>query len=173
MLAVRDRVADLEAVDADNGADVTALHAVHIGLSQPVKHHELLDLVLLYHVVPLAEADLLTGPELTTGKFADGDTSDVRRILKGGHLKLRRTLNHLRGRDFRKNGIQERGDVRSRFPPVFRHPALLGAAEDSLEVKLIVGGVQGTHQVEHLFLNLVRTAVRLVHLVHDHDRLLA
>ena len=82
ILAVGDRVADLEAVNAHNSADVTALYAIHIGLSESVEDHQLLDLMLLHNVIPLAEADLLACLELTSCQFTHGDTSDVRGIFK-------------------------------------------------------------------------------------------
>ncbi len=173
ILAVGDRVADLEAVDADHRTDVTALHSIHIGLSKTIKDHELLDLMLLDNVIPLAKADLLTGPKFASGKLADSNTSNIRGIFKGGHLKLRRSLNHFRGRDFRKDSIQERSDVRGRILPIVRHPTLFGASENRLEIKLLVCGIQGAHKIENLFLNLVWTAIWLVHLVDNHDWLLA
>ena len=82
ILAVRDRVPDLEAVNAHDGADVTALDSVHIGLSQTVKHHKLLDLMLLDNIIPLAEADLLARLKFAAGKLADSDTSYVWGIFK-------------------------------------------------------------------------------------------
>ena len=50
---------------------------------------------------------------------------------------------------------------------------MFGTAEDCLEIKLVISGVQGTHEIENLFLNLIGTAIRLVNLVDHNYRLLA
>src|SRR3546814_1491179 len=49
-------------------------------------------------------------------------------------------------------------------------PALLGRGEERREVELSVGSLQRDEEVEDLVVHPVRTGVRLVGLVHQHDR---
>ena len=65
-------------VHADNSADVTALDAVHIGLSEAVEDHQLFDLVLFDHIIAFAETNLLACPEDAAGQLSDSDTADIR-----------------------------------------------------------------------------------------------
>ena len=173
VLDVGDRVADLEALDPDHGADVAAADLVHIGLAEALEDHQLLDLRFLDHVHPLAQAHRHAGPERPAGDAADGDSADIRGIFEGGDQHLGRTLDYRRGRDLREDRIQQIGDVTRGLFPVRRHPALLRAAINRLEIKLFLRRTQVEHQFEDLLLDLVRAAVRLVHLVDHHDGLLA
>ena len=161
------------ASDTHHGADVAALDTVDILLAETVEDHELLDLMFLHDIIALAEADRHAGLQGAAGDTANGDPSDIRGILQGGDQHLRRSLHLGRSRNDLEDRIQQGGDVAGRLTPVFGHPALLGAAVNCLEIQLVLGRSQVEHQVEHLFLDFVRAAVRLVHLVDDHDRLLA
>ena len=173
ILVVGDGIADLESVNAHKGADIAATGFVDIGLAQAFEDHELLDLLLLDDVIPLAEADVLAASESSTGDAADSDTADIRGILQGGDKHLRSALYHLRcGNNF-EDGIEQGGDIRAGSLPVLGHPALLGAAENGLEIKLLICGVEVAHEVEDLLLHLVGTAVELIDLIHDDDGLLA
>ena len=173
LLEVRDRVADLEAVDAHHGTDVAALDLVDVGLAQALKDHQLLDFLLLDYVVALAQADILAGPEGAAGDAAHSDTAHVGAVLQGGNEHLRGALDHRRGRNHVEDRIEQRGDVGRGFLPVERHPALLGGAVHGHEVQLLLGGVEVEHQVEDLLLHLVGAAVGFVHLVDHDDGLLA
>ena len=170
---VGDSVTDLEAVDSNHRANVSATDLLDIGLAKTVEDHQLLDFMLLNNIIPLAKAHLLPGVEDSPRDLTDGDPADIRGIFKGSDLHLDGSLNHLGSRNHLKDSVQQRSDVRGWSSPVLRHPALLGASEYGLEIELLVIGVQGAHQVEDLLLHLVRTAVRLVHLIDHHYRLLA
>ena len=173
IVVVGDGIANLESVDAHQGADVAATGFVDIGLAKAFEDHELLDLLLLDNVIALAEADVLSAAERTAGDAADCDTADVGGILKGTDEHLRSTLYHFGSRNDLEDGVEQRRDVGAGGLPVLGHPALLGAAEDGLEIQLLVSGVEVAHEVEDLFLHLVGTAIELVNLVHDNDGLLA
>ena len=63
ILGIGDGVADLEAFDADHGADVAAAYFFDLALAEAVEDHQLLDLRFLDDVIPLAEAHLHAGAE--------------------------------------------------------------------------------------------------------------
>ena len=50
---------------------------------------------------------------------------------------------------------------------------MLRATEYGLEIQLVVIGVKGAHKVKNFFLNLIRTAIWLIHFIDHHDGLLA
>ena len=173
ILEVGHGVADLEAVESHHRADVAAAGAVHVALAEAFEHHQLLDLLLLDHVVALAEADHLAGLEFAAGDASHCDTADVRRILERGNEHLRGAFLHLGRRDLLEDGVQKGSDVIAVLLVVHVHPALLGGAVDGLEIELLVGGVEVEHEFENLVLDFFRTAVGLVHLVDHHDGFLA
>ena len=173
ILDVGDGVADLEPVDAHQGADVAALDLVHIGLAQALEHHHLLDLGLLDDVVALAQGHRHAGLQGSARDASHGDPAHVRGVFQGGHEHLRGAFHDGGSRDFLQDGVQEGGDVIGGLAPVLGHPALLRGTVDGLEIQLVLGGAEVEHQFEHLFLHLVGPAVGLVHLVDDHDGLLA
>ena len=173
ILEVRDGVADLEPFDAHEGADVTALDLVYIGLAETLEHHDLLDLGLFDDVVALAQGYRHSGAKGAAGDATDGDPAHVRGVFQGGNEHLRGAFDHRRSRDLLEDRVQEGGDVTGGLAPVLGHPALLRAAVDGLEVQLLLGGAEVEHQLEDLLLHLVGTAVGLVDLVDHHDGLLA
>ncbi len=172
ILVVGYGVSDFKTVNSYDRADVPALHAFDLGLPQARKHHQILDSLLLNYVIPLAEAYVHPCLEFPPGYPSDGDSADIRGVLERGNQHLRSSLPDLRSRDCLKNGVKQRSDVRGRLSPVVGHPALLRASIDGLEVQLVIRGVEGAHQVKHLLLHLLRTAVQLIDLVHHDDRLL-
>ena len=173
ILDVGDGVADLEPVNAHQGADVAALDLVYIGLAQALEHHDLLDLGLLDDVVALAEGHRHAGLQAAAGDATHGDTTHVRGVFQGGDEQLRGAFHNGGSGDFLQDGVQKGGDVVGGLTPILGHPALLRGAVHGLEIQLVLGGAQVEHQLEHLFLHLVGPAVGLVHLVDDDDGLLA
>ncbi len=166
-------IANFKTFDAHDGADVTALDLIHVGLAQAFEHHQLLDFALFDDIVPLAQAHRHAGLERTAGDAAHGDTAHVRGILQRGNQHLGRSFLDFRGRDFLQDGVQQSGDILRGLLPVLGHPALLGAAVNGLEVQLVLVGAQVEHEFENLLLHLVRAAVGFVHLINDHNGLLS
>ena len=164
------RFADLEALDADHGADVARCHSVHLLAPQALEDVDLLDLRPHHAAVAFAEDDVLPLTQFAPVDTPHGDTAYVFGIVERGDQHLRRPLERLRLGDVLDNGVEERVDVVRRLLPVVGHPALLGRAEDGGEVELIFRSVEAEHEVEHHLLHLRRPTVRLVYLVDDHDR---
>ena len=169
-LCVAHGVADLEAVDTDHRADVAVLDDVGLHVPHARERVQLFDLRLDHRAVFFGEGDCLPVLELAAVYASDGYTAYVGVIVERSDQHLRRTGVVLRSRDVLDDGIHEVGQVRCGFLPVFRHPAVLGGAVQRLEIQLVVGGVEVAHQVEHLFLHLVRTAVQFIYFVDYNDR---
>ena len=129
------------------------------------------NLGLDHRAVFLGKSDSLPVFELTAVYATDGDTSDVGVVVQRSDEHLRRTGVLFRCRDVLNDGIHQVGQIGCRLAPVGGHPSLLSRAVECLKIKLIVGCVEVTHQVEHLFLNLVRTAVEFVHFIDHYNRL--
>ncbi len=173
ILEIADRVADLEALDADQRANLAALDALHLGLGQPVEDHQVLDPGLDHRrAVALGQRDGHAGAKRSAGELSHRDPTHIGRIFERGDEQLGRPLLHFGRRDVVDDGIQQRRDVARALFPYIGHPALLGTAVDRHEIELFFGGFQREHQIEDLFVHLVGTAVRLVDLVDDDDRLL-
>ena len=174
ILVVADRVADLESLDAHDGADLSAGDLLDLLLAEPLEDHQLLDPGLLHrHAVALGEGDHLARFERSARDLAHGDTPRVGGVFERGDEHLRRALDDGRFGNLVDDGVQQRHDRVGRFVPLVRHPALLGRAVDGLVVELLLGGVEREHQVEDLFVDHLGAAVGLVHLVDHDDGLLA
>ena len=174
ILVVADRVADLEAVDAHDGADLAAWNLLDLLLAQSLEDHQVLDSALLHrHAVALGQRDVLPGAERPARDLAHGDTARVGGVFERRDEHLRRTLDHGRFGNLVDDGVEQRDDRIGRLVPLVRHPALFGRAVDRLVVELLLGGVEREHEVEDLFVHHLRAAVGLVHLIDHHDRLLA
>ena len=173
ILEIGHRIAYLEVLQADYSADIPALHLPGALLLESLEYHQVLDLLFLHRAVLLAEGDLHAGRQGSAADPAHRDTSHVGRIFEGGNQHLGSALHILGRRYLSHDSVQQRDDVTRGLAPVQGHPALLGTAVDSLEVQLLLSGVEREHQVEDLLVDLVGTAVGLVHLVDHHDRLLA
>ena len=76
------RIPDLESVESDHSADVTALDGIHLGLGQAVEYHEFLDFLLLDNIVPLAEAYVHSGLQFASCHPSYGDTSHIRGVFQ-------------------------------------------------------------------------------------------
>ena len=170
---VSNGIADLETFDADNGADVPALNRIHLGLSKAVKNHQVLYFLFFLNVISLAESDVHACSEGTSGNPSDCNPSHVRRIFERRNQHLRSSFILFRSRNHLQNRIEKSSDVVCRLFPVIGHPSLLCTSVNSLEIKLVLSCPEREHQVENLFLNLIRTAVQLVNLIYHHNRLLS
>ena len=75
-------IANLESVYSYHCTDIATVHFFHRTLAKPLKDHKLLDLLLLYHIVTLAQTHLLTSLKGTSGNLTHCDTSHIRTILQ-------------------------------------------------------------------------------------------
>ena len=172
ILEICNGVANLEAFDADYCTYIAAIHFIHIGLAQALEHHQLLDFLLLDHIIALAQTHLRAGLEGPAGNLAHGYPAHIGGEFQRRNEKLGRALDHLRSRYDFEYSIEQRSDVSAGLFPVQRHPALLCRAINGSEIELVVRGVEIAHQIENFFLNLVGTAVGLIDLVdYDHGLL--
>ena len=170
VLCVADRVTDLKAVNTDHGTDITVLDHIGLHVTHTRERMQLFDLRLDHRAVFLSQRNSLSVFELTAVYTTDTDSSDVAVVVQRSdeHLRCTRVVN--RSRDILDDSVHEVGQVRRRFSPVPRHPALFSRAVQRLEIQLVIGSVEVTHEVEHLFLYLVRPAVQFVHFIDHHDR---
>ena len=84
---------------------------VYIGFTKTFKNHQLLDFLLLNHVISLAQTDVLTRLEGASCNLTDSDTSHIRGVFKRRYQKLRSAFRHFRCRNHLQNRIQKRGDI--------------------------------------------------------------
>ncbi len=174
VLVVADRVADLEAFDAHQGADLAAGHFVDLLFAETFEDHQVLDPGLLHrHAVALGQRDVLAGAERAARHLAHGDTAHVGRVFERGDEHLGRAFYHGRFGYLVDDGVQQRDERVGRLVPFVRHPALFGRAVDRLVVELLLGGVEREHQIENLLVDHFGAAVGFVDLVDDHDGFLA
>ncbi len=130
---------------------------------------EFLDFGTDHLAVFLGERDVHAVAQGAAVDAPDSDTADVGVVVEAGDEHLRGALQFFGGGDVLDDGVHEGGQVGGRLAPVGGHPAVLCRTVDSLEIQLVVGSIEVEHQVEHLLLYLVRTAVEFVHLVDNHD----
>ena len=174
VLVVADRVADLEAFDAHQCADLAAGNLLDLLFAQSFEDHQIADAGLLHrHAVALGQRDVLAGAERAARHLAHGDPSHVGRIFERGDEHLGCPFDGCGCRNLVDNGVEQRGDRVGAFCPYVRHPALFGRAVDRLVVELLLGGVEREHQIENLLVDHFGAAVGFVDLVDDHDGFLA
>ena len=171
VLEVADGVANLEFLEADDGADVATVDAVSAHVAHAFEGMELFDLRLLEFAVAVGDGDLHTVFEGTTMNAPHGDATLIAGVVERGDEHLRRAFNLLRSRDHFDDLVEQIGDVGGRCLPVFAHPAVFGGAIDNGEVELILSGVEGEHEVEHHLVDLLGATVGFVDLVDHHDGL--
>ena len=82
ILVIRNGIADFETVNAHHSADIAAFDLLDLLLSKAVENQELLDLLFLNPVIPLAEAYIHSYRKGASGNPADSNTADIRRIFK-------------------------------------------------------------------------------------------
>ena len=171
VLDVADGVANLKLLESDDGTDVAAVYLLNALVAHTVEGMQFLDFRLLHRTVAVGDRHLLTVLQLAAMDAPHGDTARIAAIVQRGDEHLRCTLNLLRCGDDLDNLVKQIGDVSGRLLPVLAHPAVLGRTVDDGEVKLVFGGVQREHQVEHHLVDLLGTAVGLVYLVDNDNRL--
>ena len=171
VLCVADGVANLKTVDTDHRADIAILHHVGLHMTHTGEGMQLFDLGLHHRAVFLRQRHHLSVLELTAVYTTDGDSADVAVIVQRSHEHLRRTRVLFRRGDVLDDSVHEVGEVGGRLAPVGTHPALFGRSVQRLKIQLVVRRIEVAHQVEYLFLYLVRTAVEFIYFVDHHDGL--
>jgi hypothetical protein len=95
------------------------------------------------------------------------------RFQNGGDHAERRALIERRGGDVREDEVEQRVEVFARVVERLDRPALAAGGEQHREIQLILVGVEGREQVEHLVMHIVRPGVAAVDLVDHHHGLQA
>ena len=93
----------------------------------------------------------------------------IRRIVERGDKHLRIAFKLLGSRNVFNDCIKHGIDVVGGLAPVEAHPVLLCRAIYCGEIKLLLGGIEVEHQVEHHLLHLIGTTVGLIHLIYHHN----
>ena len=109
--------------------------------------------------------------QIPTEQAPDCDPSRVLRVIQRRDLQLRRSFAVRRLRHVLEDDVHKVRNVAGRVFPVRPHPAHLGRSVNGREIELLLGGVEGKHQVEDFFLCDFGRAVFLVDFVHHHDGL--
>ena len=131
---------------------------------------QLLNLRLLRRAVTMADSNIHTILERTAVYTSHGYAARVGAIVQGSDEKLGRTLQLLGSRNNLYYLVKQIVNIIRRALPVLCHPSVLGRTVDNGEIELFFRSVEVAHQVEHHFIHLLGTAVRLIHLVNYHDR---
>ncbi len=166
-------VADLESLDAYQGADVARRYLADLLASHALECVQLLDALARYAAVLLAYGYLYALAEGAAVYASDGDAAHVAREVERGDEHLCVALVGLRGGYVLDDGVEQGYDVVGGMLPVGAHPAVFGRAEYGGEVELVLGGVEAVHEVKYHVLHLRGTAVGLVDLVDHHEWLQA
>ena len=165
-----DGIPDLEVFEAHYGADVSAHYLLHFFPAHTLESMEFLDFLACHATVSLAESHFHAFADSSAVHTAHGDAAHIARIIEAGDQHLHFALYLRRSRDISDDRVEKRCYVVCRGLPVVAHPVLLCRTVYCRELKLLLGGVEIEHQVEHHLVDLVGTAVGFVHLVHDHNR---
>ena len=170
VLCIADSIADFKTVNTDHRTYIAVADYIGLHVSHAVESVQLFDLRLDHSAVFLGKGDHLAVFELTAVHASDSYSAYVGIIIQRSDQHLRRAGVLLRSRDILDDSIHEVGQVGGRFAPVCTHPSLFGRAVKRLEIQLVIRCVEVAHQVEHLFLHLVRPAVQFVHFVDHYNR---
>ena len=111
ILVVADRVADFEAVDAHDGADLAAGNLLDLLLAEALENHQLLDPGFRI-VTPSRLARVTIWPALSEPRvdLAHGDTARVGRIFERRDEHLGRAPDDFRLGDLVDDGVEQRND---------------------------------------------------------------
>ena len=170
VLEVSNGVANVESVQTHDRAEFAAVQfaVLHLLLTQAFEHHQLGHLAFHDAAIVLHEAHVLAGLDGPATYTPHGDTALEAAVVEAGDPHLQAALFLLRRRYVLQDHVQEIAHILRRGLPIRPHPTLFAAAVHHGEIQLVLVGLQGEHEVEHLLVHLFRCAVRLIHLV-DHD----
>ena len=168
---IRDRVADVDSLDSDDGAEIAAVDMIGLLAVDSLKGEHLLDGSGVHAAVPFDHADGFGYIERAAMDPADADSSDIVVVIESGDLHLERTFVHRRRRDAVDDGVHQGKDgVAFSVLQIGGGPAVASAGVKEGEIELFVVGSEIDEQIENIVMDLVRTSVRTVDLVDDDDR---
>src|SRR6185437_12574225 len=164
---IRDGIADVEIFEAYDGADI-ACHDLGSFLF-PHAHEcvQLFDPRALDAAVGLRERDRLSFPDRTPGHLAHRNPAQERRVIQRSDLHLQRTLGYIRFGNILEDTVQQGCDILAGLILAVE-PAVLPAAVERREIQLFFRCVEIEEKLKNCVMDLVRTAVRFVHLI-DND----
>ena len=167
-------IADIGAVDADNGGDVAGADFLALGAAQVVKGKELLDGSGGAGAVVLDNQDLVALVDGAGVHATDADTANEVGMIDGHALHGQRgVLVDLGCGHVVDDHIEQRIHVHVAVVGVKAGKAIHGAGVDHVlhgKLKLVVGGAQVSHQVQAVVVGLLGVGARAINLVDDdHD----
>ena len=128
----------------------------------------LLYLGALLAAVAMDDGNVHAFAQSATVHTAYGNTAGIVGVVQAGNEHLRRTLQLMGSRYMLQNLVKEVGDILGGSTPVLAHPVVLCRTIDHGEVQLLLRSIEVAHQVEYHFVNLLGTAIGLVHLINHH-----
>ena len=161
-------VTNLELLKTYHRTDVTTLHHIGTTVTDALKSMKLLNLRLFLGAIAVTDSDVHAVTQHTAMHAAHRDAPGIVAVIERCNEHLRRPLQMLGSRYHLKNLVKQVIYVVSGRLPVRSHPAILSRAVNHGEVELLFGSIEVTHQVEYHLVDLLRPAVRLVHLI-DHN----
>ena len=138
-------------------------------MSHAFKSVQFFNLGLFLTSVAVADGDIHAVFQCSAMHAAHGDASRVVAVVERRDEHLGRALKLLGGGNHLDYLVEQILNVVGRCLPVFCHPAVFGRTVHYREVELVFGGIEGEHQIEHHFVDFLRTTVGFVHLVHHHN----
>ena len=170
-------IADIGAIDAHDGGDVTGADFLALGAAQVVESKELLDGGGGAGAVVLHNQDLVALVDGTGVHAADADTANEVGVVDGHALHGQRgVLVNLGRGHIVDDHVEQRIHVHVAVVGVKTGKAVHGAGVDHVlhgELKLVVGGAQVGHKVEAVVVGLLGVSARTVDLVDDDHNLKA
>src|SRR4029077_252969 len=167
--------ADLNALDAGNGDDVTGGNGFGFVTLEAAKGEELGDARGLKRAIELDDADLIAAAQGALEDASDGDSAEVIAVIEIGDLNLQSFVRIARGRrNGVQNGLEEKSEVAgvitTGFCPLAMGDAGLGIGVDDREIELVFGGVEVDKEVVDFVEDRGGAGVGTVDLIQDDDR---
>ena len=172
VLAVGNRLADGDVLDAGQADDVAGRRLVDVDALQPVEREQLRDPRRLHAAVELADRHLVADAHAAVEHPADGDAPQVVARIEVRHQHLQAALGvAARRRHVLHDRVEQRAQVAAPARPrSSAGRARPGVGVEHREVELFLGGVEVDEQVVDLVQHLLGARVGTVDLVDDDDR---
>ena len=144
---IGESLANLNALDAGNGDDISGGDGFSFVALQPTKGEELGNARGLEGAIELGDADLIAAAQGSLENASDGDAAEIIAVIEIGDLNLECLLRIARGRgDGIENGVEEErevaGVISAGFAPLAVGDAGLGIGVEHGKIELVLGGVE-------------------------------
>ena len=171
ILIITDGITNLKLLQTNNCTDITRIYMISLLVTHTLECMKFLNLGLLLCTITMADCYIHGILQSTTMNTTYGDTTCIRAVVERSNKELRSTLQLLRSRDNLYNLVEQIVDVVCRIVVILSHPTILGRTIYYREIKLILSSIKVAHEIEYHLINFLWTAVRLIHLINNNDRL--